>query len=438
MATFKAVVQHQYIRADKTFPVKIRVTQHLKSRYIDTGLVATMDDLTKKYKFKKESSFLESANAIIKKYRKKCNEYAEKVSAMDITQLVSFLKSDYFSDDGMCFIKFSEDYIEKMVKSGKEGTARNYTTALNCFKRFVELDSYLVTNINVAFLQKFDTWIKNNPQKENTETDMNRARSLYLGIIRKLHNEMKGLYNDEENGIILIPGSPFDKFKLPKPQKTRKRAISPELIKGIYELPDEDIKNSTGISRYNLAKDCFILSFCLMGMNSADLYYCDHLKGDKLTYKRMKTTSRRDDHAEIQIWIQPEIKELMKKYKDPTGKRVFRFHLDYTNERGFNKSINKGLKKVSEKVCEVINKKLKEAKSKDMVSIDDLEFYSARHSFASIAQNKVGIDPYTVHESLNHAVREMNITKIYIDKDWGPINQANRKVLDFVFNEKAG
>lgn len=24
--------------------------------------------------------------------------------------------------------------------------------------------------------------------------------------------------------------------------------------------------------RYNLAKDCFILSFCLMGINSADLY----------------------------------------------------------------------------------------------------------------------------------------------------------------------
>ena len=25
--------------------------------------------------------------------------------------------------------------------------------------------------------------------------------------------------------------------------------------------------------RYNLAKDCFILSFCLMGINSADLNY---------------------------------------------------------------------------------------------------------------------------------------------------------------------
>ena len=31
--------------------------------------------------------------------------------------------------------------------------------------------------------------------------------------------------------------------------------------------------------RYNLAKDCFILSFCLMGINSADLYNATEMKG---------------------------------------------------------------------------------------------------------------------------------------------------------------
>ena len=36
--------------------------------------------------------------------------------------------------------------------------------------------------------------------------------------------------------------------------------------------------------RYNLAKDCFILSFCLMGINSADPYNTTEMNGNTITY----------------------------------------------------------------------------------------------------------------------------------------------------------
>lgn len=70
------------------------------------------------------------------------------------------------------------------------------------------------------------------------------------------------------------------------------------------------------------------------------------------------------------------------------------------------------------------------------LGIDDLEFYAARHSWATIARNDCGIDQYTVHAALNHVDDKMRVTDIYIAKDWGPVNDANLKVMNYVFGEK--
>ena len=59
------------------------------------------------------------------------------------------------------------------------------------------------------------------------------------------------------------------------------------------------------------------------------------------------------------------------------------------------------------------------------LKIDDLEFYAARHSWATIALNKVGVDKYTVHAALNHIDEAMKVTDIYIERDFVNENNAN-------------
>ena len=81
----------------------------------------------------------------------------------------------------------------------------------------------------------------------------------------------------------------------------------------------------------------------------------------------------------------------------------------------FTAAINKGLKKTG-----------------DDLGIDDLEFYAARHTWATIASNEAGVDKYTVHTALNHVDENMRVTDIYIAKSWDSIDAANRKVLDYV------
>lgn len=158
------------------------------------------------------------------------------------------------------------------------------------------------------------------------------------------------------------------------------------------------------------------MSFCLIGMNSADLHTATILENDTIIYNRQKTSERRSDNALMKVKIQGSVTSLVDKYKDHTGERVFDFHRKYSTPSSFNRAINKGLKEIG-----------------DALGIEDLEFYSARHSWATIAINKVGIDKYTVHSALNHLDESMKVTDIYIERDFSSENSANAKVLIYVF-----
>lgn len=170
-----------------------------------------------------------------------------------------------------------------------------------------------------------------------------------------------------------------------------------------------------GVNRFNFAKDVFLLSFMLVGMNAVDLYTATDCKGGRITYQRAKTRNRRADNAEISIKLEPEVMALFEKYRDPSGQRVFKFYKLYSSMDTFCAALNKGLKKLG-----------------DIIGVDDLEFYAARHSWATIANNDAGVDKYTVHEALNHVDETMRVTDIYIRKNWERIDKANRAVLDLL------
>ena len=96
--------------------------------------------------------------------------------------------------------------------------------------------------------------------------------------------------------------------------------------------------------RFDLAKDCFILSFCLMGINSVDLYNATDLRGNRLVYNRTKTKDRRLDKAQMEVVVPEIVLPIIEKYRDRTGQRLFNFYQYYRDHKGFNKAINKGLK----------------------------------------------------------------------------------------------
>ena len=116
-----------------------------------------------------------------------------------------------------------------------------------------------------------------------------------------------------------------------------------------------------------------IVTPCLLGMNSADLYNATDYDGEYITYCRTKTKDRRNDQAKMVVRVHPFIKPLVEKYR---GKeRVFNFSERFSSMGDLNRSINIGLKEIGKEL-----------------GIENLQFYAARHSFASISANEVKID----------------------------------------------
>lgn len=420
MLTIKAEIKRSELKVDGTYNVKIRFTLDRKVKRLSTNLFVTQQDLTKSLKFKEDTSIKREIDRLILYYREQCIKLQLDQNHYSLDEIVEFLNGEQEKQQTINFIKFSREWITSTTIKG----APNYTTAINALVRFIGKEELDINLITLDFLEDFKSFLNKEREirtkrlmQQGKRVPSNRSLSLYLISIKKLFNEAKKRYNKKDKNLILIPNSPFIELEIPKQEATRKRAISADIIKKVWKLPYKDMKKGyKATCRYNLAKDCFILSFCLMGMNSADLYNATEMKGNTITYNRTKTKDRRLDKAQMKVDIPKLAQPLIEKYKDKTGKRLFNFYQYYVDEKGFNKAINYGLKEIGR-----------------LLEIDDLEYYAARHSWATIALNKVGIDKYTVHAALNHVDETMKVTDIYIERDFVNENKANAKVVKYVF-----
>ena len=344
MATFKAMIKKGNKKADGTWNVVIRFTHKTKVRFIPTTLYITKKDITASFKIK-NANILDRCNDIIKEYRNRLSELSLEFNDIDIDTIVSYIRQKK-ENKGVSFTRFAAKWIEESTIKG----IKNYKTALNALCSFVGRDNILCEEINVKTMKAFENALRDRP----------RAQSLYPNCIKTIFNAAKEYYNDEDNDIIRIKHS-LDKYKPVEQNIAEKRALDVETIRRIFALPYDNIRVKGKSSRHDLALDCFRLSFCLMGMNSADLYYADKLEDNVIIYDRMKTKDRRRDKAEIQVKITNYTKPLVEKYK---GKeRVFNFYERFTTMESFNRAINIGLKEIGKEI-----------------GIERLQFYAARHS----------------------------------------------------------
>lgn len=403
MATFKATIFKDRQRSDKTWNVVIRFTHNRKVRYIPTTMYLTKKDITASFKIKNAET-LDRCNDLIKAYRERVNELNLELNDIDIDTIVSYIKQKK-DKKGISFTDFAHRW---MAKHTEIKGMKNYKTSLNAFCAFMGRDNVLCDEVTVKTMKAFEGALKDRP----------RAQSLYPNCIVRIFNDARDYYNDEDNDIIRIKHS-MRKYKPVQQNVAEKRALDVETIRKIFALPYDNIKIKGKSSRHDLALDCFRLSFCLMGMNSADLFNATDFDGKTIVYNRTKTKDRRTDKAEIHVDVQPCIMPLVEKYRGED--HVFNFCDRFSSLESFNRAINLGLKDVGREI-----------------GVEHLQFYAARHSLATIAANAVGIPIYTVNAMLNHTDTKMRITELYIKKDFKAINVANSDVLNFVLGQTEG
>lgn len=424
--TFKTVIREQDRRRDGTFAVRIRVTHRRKVCYVTTNTIVDERQLTKKLEIK-DTSVTDLMDETIHRWRSYVARLGLRADDMDVREVVEWIRrSERFANGfRLDFI----DYIRQVADRMNPSSARNYRSAASALERYTHGRTLDIAEITPRLLTDFERFLRNEPSQrglnrakgQSTARKGERAVSLYLGVVRAVHNRARNEFNDESLGEINIPGTPFSKYKVPKEGPVEKRAVGTEIIQRIIDLEDEPhAEQSRALNtRRDLARDCFLLSFGLAGMNAADLYGCpaSALKGDVITYNRQKTASRRSDRAEMQIRIEPQLAGLVAQYRDPAGIRLFRFYSQYASPDNFTRALNTGLKRIAEIVVA------------DREALD-LTFYSARHTWATVARSSaLNIDKYTVHEALNHVDAGLKITDRYITRDWTNIWSANAAVI---------
>lgn len=332
---------------------------------------------------------------LLSDYTKKFNAFIQKMVGYEITaeEIYSFLTKKSESDVKMMnFFDYADKWLAHSDIKGK----KNYVCMLNDLARYNNGSRTLpFAYIDFSFLSGYSMSLKDRP----------RAQSLYLGELRHIYKQACLEYNTETE-IVLSPML-FDRFKVPKQRMVGQRALDVDTVRKFFAYEPKS-------KRQMIAKDACMLSVCLMGTNSVDLYNATYYKGGIFAYERTKTRDRRNDQAHIEIFVHERIKPLFAKYKG-NGKHVFDFSERYSKPADFNRAINIGLKEIAKEI-----------------NAENLQFYQFRHSIATIARNDLHYAKSDIDEMLNH-VGDNRIADIYIKKDFSVINDINRQVIDYIF-----
>ena len=400
MATFKVCVQKQ--RKDGFYPVYIRVTHLRATAYIKTDKMVTKRELTSANEIK-DTFVLEFCIKSIHEYQDRLNR--QDTRQWTVKQIVDFLITP---EEVMLFSDYARRHIDRLIDNGQERSAKNYKLALQHMERFfgttqVKFTQHTTVNVN--------RWIE-------TLSGTARAKEMYPVCIRQIFRAAIDELNDYDSGIIRIKTNPWGKVKIPKSDKTDKKAITAEACRAFFAAPLPESKMVEPLSE--LGRDVALMSLCLAGMNTVDIYNLrkKDYHGGIIHYKRAKTARSRTDDAYIEMRVPEVIKPLFEKYRaGDQSDRLFRFADRFSTSDSFCANANNGIKAI--------------CKSMGMAKEDWYCVYTFRYTWATTAQNDCGANLAEVGFAMNHSHRH-TITRGYVQLDFSPAWRLNEKVVDFI------
>ena len=399
MATLKATVKSK--RKDGMYVVYIRFAHNRKVSYLRTSWMVNDKGLSRNKKDILDPSVIQQTSRLIDNYYNILN----RIDTQDWTvkEIVDYIQK---GKDGISFSAYARKHIEKMIARGQERTSRDYKWALYNLEKFAGGNEVMFSQLTYSFLSR---WIDSLSQTA-------RSKNKYPINIRQIHKAAMFEYNDEERGIQLIT-NPWPKISIPKEDPPNKRAISPNMLRKFFAVVPDFSRFTHPLQE--LGQDVALISFCMCGINSVDLFYAEKSQYHDgiFHYNRRKTRKSRSDSAYFEIRVPQFIIPIFEKYlsKDTKSPWLFDFHERLSTPDSFNANVNSGISQICKKVSPDFHASL----------------YSFRHSWATIAQNGCGASLGDIDFALNHSTYKM--ARVYTKIDYSPAWELNEKVLDYIF-----
>lgn len=271
-----------------------------------------------------------------------------------------------------------------MAHKSNPRTKAIYRSTLNricCFIGETSLSRLSVEDLDLEWLMEFDDFMALTAPSAN-------ARAIHMRNLRSVCNFARKCQATEYY--------PFLYYKI-RQEVTRKRNFDVQTLRRIFA-------HECDLQWQQKYLDFFKLTFMLIGINVVDMCGLKEVTNGRINYIRAKTGKP------YSIKVEYEALDLMERYKGSV--RLLSFMDGYAHYRSFYNNLSRGLRVI-----------------KSQLGLEELSTYWARHSWATIA---AGLDiPHDViAQALGHGAH--TVTDIYIERDPRKVDEANRRVLDWV------
>lgn len=405
-----------YVRTDKKDALMLRLTNNRKKAELALGLRMTEETLSDAMSQRAKPGNLRY-KSLLDTWRVQIDDVKielikEGRGDEDVVVIKELVKKALFNvddagDDGgdaptgkegtfkPFFIQHKDYYERRSTRESNEYTL----SVMEKFseKRGVPLDTLKFEDISYAWLSDFETYMKKEGMSQNT-------RKIHFGNIRAA---IRDAYKRE-----LTEADPFRRFSF-RPAKTRKRSMEVDKLRELFDCPV--------LPFAELYRDMMKLSFMLLGINTVDLYNLRVIRDGRVEYDRSKTGGL------FSVKVEPEAMEIIEKYK---GERNLLMLADrWSDHRNFRHQMNAAIKRIGKAQGKGIKDKEGDGPFAEVTS------YWMRHTWATVAY-EVGVSDDVISQALGHQGSGTRVTEVYIRRNMEKVDDANRKVLDWVLYGK--
>lgn len=345
MATIKLAVLKHTKSKDGSYKIRISIGHRSETHYIVTP-----------YSVNALSEFdngivvrVPNAHEINIKLRNLLNDYEERLERIDspedytCKELRDLLKSMRTHSSKVTFKQVSEQYQKELIEDGRGSYAGMLQNSLRLFFEFTGGDVFL-SEISTITISEFERWLK---RKGVSQTYISMTLSMTRTIINRAIRMQ----------LVTYDVHPFTYWKRPADPE-RELDISVEDVRAIRDAQPR-------LKKQRIARDIFMLSYYLGGINLIDLLEIDFRGVSVFEYTRHKSRNMKLSDKRISFTLQPEAKELISKWMNRnTGRLDFGYKFSYKN---FLAYVTRSIKSL--------------AKDIDIQDYRKVCYYTARKSF---------------------------------------------------------
>lgn len=395
MATLRITYLKQNRNKNGLFSLYIALSHKGKTCYINTSY--TIED---EYQFENGKVICKADAEIINKrlkfilshYQERIDNI-EEISSYSCPQLKEKITT---KSPELNSLVFFSDYMKRRIDALKNEGRKTYAEKNEFTLRLFEKSEGKITlkSISVMTINHFIDYLDKKGYSE-------ASKQIFLSHIKATINA--GI----KEGVVKYELHPFSNFKMPKSEPRQLDITLKDFIK---------IKNASFTEkRIMLARDLFLLSFYLGGINLIDLVKLNfsNLEND-VTYIRSKTENKKKVNKKTIFTIPEQAKPIILKYRGKNGLLDFGYKFSFHN---FSCYLNTCLKCLAKRLD--IN--------------DRLVYYSARKTFAQYAFN-LGIRIEVIEYCIGQSVKTNRPIFNYVRVMKSQADIAIKTVIDYTEN----